>query len=262
LRVLAALAAVFGAAACGGRGALPAVGSVQMTQTCVASGAAQSCSATASAAFGSQACRTWDAGACTVTDCRAADGGSLALPEDSAGTVTIAGSLLGDVALLFDVSYPLASADGQAWNPGDMLTASATGGSVPAFSGETVAAPADIAIEPPLCTSGQCGHISRSADMSIAWTGPVANVSVSVNSTSTGFGGDVTLTCVFSSSPATVPAAALANLPADSDGFTSSLSVGATNSKTFAAGNYAVTFSLSAIGSNGSSSSSGAVVIE
>ena len=130
------------------------------------------------------------------------------------------------------------------WNGGETLTVSATGGDVPAFSGKTVTAPSEITLTAPVCSpelaSADCG-LSRSADLTIAWTGG-ASTTVLATLRSNRSNRHVVMNCRFASSPGIVSAEAMSKLGADDAGYSSVLSIQGSNRTTFTAGDYDIAF--------------------
>jgi hypothetical protein len=186
-------------------------------------------------------CSSSTVGACTVQSCAPSDGGVSSGAQDSAGTLTLTGTDAGTLTLNFDAGYPNVVALIALWAGGETLTASATGATVPAFSGKTVLAPNPVTVTTPACNLGSCGTVDRSADFTLSWTGGAAtNVVATLSSTKSGATGTV-ITCTFTSSPGTVPTAALMQLGKSSDGYLDAFSVSAINSTNFTAGSYAVT---------------------
>ena len=190
------------------------------------------------------ACTKSVAGGCEVKECR----WSLSdphLPQESAGVISVKGVPL-DAG--FVLSYGSAGYEGPAepvpplWNGGETLTASATGGAVPAFSGITVTAPSPITVTAPACDLTMQGSTvcsaSRSAALPLAWTGG-ANTSVLATVISGNHEHAVILNCRFDSSPASISAEAMAKLPADADQL--SLQLHGSNQTTFVSGDYNIT---------------------
>jgi hypothetical protein len=108
-------------------------------------------------------------GACVVYTCPSAlDAG----PTAGAGTLTFAApSLDGGVTIDADPSglYALAT-PGALFSAGDLLTVTASGGTVPAFGPAAVAAPGAITLTNPVPDGGAIA-VPTSSDFGFAWTG-------------------------------------------------------------------------------------------
>jgi hypothetical protein len=164
---------------------------------------------------------------------------------DSAGTLTLTGTQVdGGVTIAFDGSGYGRIADQPWYLPGDTITASATGGMVPAFSGESVVVPNAITITAPACGGGDCGGVDRSADYSVTWTGTTPNVQVILSSIKSDAGVLTEVFCNFASSPGVVPAEMLSHLNSSSDDFNGYVEISAAGATSFDAGNYFVIFSV------------------
>jgi hypothetical protein len=171
----------------------------------------------------------------------------VSVSNDSAGDVTIAGTLAdGGIKLTYASGhYNAFSGSSKLWNAGDILTLSAAGSTVPAFSGKTVTAPGNITLTSPSCASFNCGTISRSADLSVTWTG---NGPVNAQLFTASAAESVSISCTFPTSPGTVTANAMGKLlPAH----TGSLTVSPSSSTTFSAGDYQVSFTANGAGAVG-----------
>jgi hypothetical protein len=194
---------------------------------------------------GWHSCTRTQSGACNVVDC-VSDGGIPTLPPPrSAGTLSVAGTLVdGGISVAFlpngYATYPVSS---RVWNGGNTLTVSAAGAAVGAFSGKTVVAPNAIVLTAPACSGDSCGSASKSSALNLTWTGGASSgVRVELLSAIPAGGGhSIVATCSFTSSPATVPAAVMASLGANSDGYASRLSVEPINTTSFSDGAFQVT---------------------
>lgn len=190
------------------------------------------------------ACTRSVAGGCEVQECKWPMK-DAPLPQASAGVIEVKGLHL-DAGLV--LSYGSDGYHGPTellpplWNGGETLTASATGGAVPAFSGVTVTAPSALTVTAPDCDFLNHGattcNASRSAALPLAWTGG-ANTSVLATVISGNKDHGVILNCRFDSSPAAISAEAMAKLPADSDHL--SLQIHGSNQTTFISGDYNIT---------------------
>jgi hypothetical protein len=239
----------------GGAGTTAKTGLVYMNQTCTMVAMMTYCGGYATATFatagftGSAACQTTTMGNCHVTECLTGDGGINTMNE-SAGDVTIAGTLVdGGVKLTYSgTSYAQLPFTGRAWQGGETLTLSTTGGTVPAISGKTVTAPSDIKVTAPTCAVANCGSLSRTADLNVTWTGS-GNVDVIINSAKASQ--SELIICSFSSSPGTVPASLMGKIIPSATGVTNSIAVSPESANTFNAGDYLVTFTAAGTGAVG-----------
>jgi hypothetical protein len=208
-------------------------------------------------------CKVSTLGACKVYECSfPADGGTVDAGSEaplSAGTLSVTGTEVdGGVSLMpSDGGLYEFSTNSRLWADGALLTVSASGGTVPAFS-QSITAPGAATVSAPACPQADCGSFSRTADVSVAWTGGgsvQANVSSSLFPGSSGqmTGTLMTATCTFTSSPGAIPAAVIAKAGAHSAGFSNFLSVFPATEIDFKAGDYPVT--LTAQGGTGVSGS-------
>lgn len=121
------------------------------------------------------------------------------------------------------------------------MSVSALGATVPAFSGITVVAPNEVTLTVPFCSGFDCGSVSRTADMTLSWTGGSSTkVNAQLFTFQTGQGGR-SITCTFSASPGTVPAAAMAKLEQTGGAVSGFLYVRPLSSTSFVAGSWGVT---------------------
>jgi len=222
-----------------GGGAPANSGSILLMQACTAG-----CFGFVSAQFPLRpaGCTSTTQGSCTLTDCPTGSG----TPRfGSAGAITVTGTVVdGGITLndFGDGGYP-SIVSGRLWTGGETLTVSGAGGTVPAFSGKTVVAPSDVAFTQPACPAGSCGPLSKGTPLTIAWTGGAgASAYVLISQTNLTGLGTRSLACTFTSSPATVPVAALAGLGEADAGFTTDLVVAGANVTTFEAGDFSVKF--------------------
>jgi hypothetical protein len=239
----------------GGAGTTTKTGLVYVNQVCTMVGMMTYCGGSARATFvtsaftGSAACQTTTSGNCHVTECMTGDGG-INNTNDNAGDVTIAGTIVDGGIKLTNTStgYAPQTVTGRLWQGGGTLTLSTTGGTVPAISGKTVTAPADIMVTAPTCVAANCGALSRSADLNVTWTGS-GNVDVIINSATTSQ--SELIICSFSSSPGTVPASMMGKIIPNATGVTNSIAVSPESANTFNAGDYTVTFTAAGNGAVG-----------
>jgi hypothetical protein len=251
----------------GGSSSTLKAGAISLVQSCTTvSGVGTFCGGGATAVFytatgntGVQAgCTQSTQGSCNVTVCTPTDGGTgPTTTTDSAGDITITGTDAGTITLSYDAGYPTFIGMGQMWAGGETITAGAAGADVPAFSGKTVTAPNAITLMTPMCTLNMmtfmydCGTIDRSMDYSVAWTGG-ASTTVVTSLTSVKSGNVTSISCKFTSSPGTIPAAALGMMGKTSDGYNTTLSINGINTTSFQAGNYSVNLTAENTGTTGS----------
>jgi hypothetical protein len=193
---------------------------------------------------GWHSCTKTQSGPCNVVDC-ITDGGIPTLPPPlSAGTISVAGTLVdGGISIHYlpngYETYPVST---RVWNGGDTLTVTAAGGDVPAFSGKSVTAPNSLVLSAPACSGDACGSASKSTALNLTWTGGASSgVQAQLLSAIPAGGHSIVATCNFTSSPATIPVAVMGKLGADSDGFSSRLSVQPINTNNFTSGAFQVT---------------------
>jgi hypothetical protein len=241
--------AMGGGSATGGGSDGPAkTGLVSLAVNCIDAGTKTICGGSVIAGFYTRSgstgisCTHTTVGACTVDDCDNGDGGMVTFTSDSAADLTLAGTLAdGGVKMTFGSSgYSPYDFQGRLWNPGDMITLSAAGATVPAFSGKTITGPGDLIVTSPNCGGSDCGSLSRSADLNVAWTGNPGNVNVFLNSANDTR--NVTVNCNFASSPGTISATAMAKLIPDDAGASNDIEIFPTGELDFNAGEYAVRF--------------------
>jgi hypothetical protein len=159
-----------------------------------------------------------DAGPCLVTSCPSkppTDAGGVSLV--TAGALTVTGGAFGDagVELAPDTlgSY-LYNTVGPMFAPGDTLSVTGGGGTVPAFATQTLTAPGPISISAPLADAGVL-TIPTTTDLAVSWTGGTTGdrffLSLSAFFTS---GASASTLCSWQATlgQGTVPASALAPL--------------------------------------------------
>jgi hypothetical protein len=134
----------------------------------------------------------------------------------SAGTITVTGAALPATLMpLGDDTYDVVSTTTQTmFDGGETITASGTGGDVPAFS-VSVTAPSRVTLTAPAKPAGSLA-INRGQDFQASWTGGGAGL-VFLYFSATG----ITMSCGYPASggTATVPAGALAMIPAGMGSF-------------------------------------------
>jgi hypothetical protein len=123
-----------------------------------------------------------DGGTCAVTTCAGhapTDGGLVTLA--SAGALDVTGGAFGEAGVEVGPgilgSY-LYNTTGPMFAPGDMLSVSAAGGTVPAFGPESIAAPPAITVTAPLPGDAGVLVIPTSQSLAVTWTGGVTNARV------------------------------------------------------------------------------------
>lgn len=195
---------------------------------------------------------TSDAGA----DDGGPDAGVTGPTFDSAGDVTFTGGQLAAALKLTPGSnntYPPATGTTAAFTGGDVVAVSAAGATVPAFS-DSLNAPGNITVTAPTF-NGFSTAINKAQNLSVTWSGGGAtadggvapSVLVTLGSATTAKSTSVVCTYPLAGGTGVVPAAALTDL--DSNG---AISIAPIASKLISAGDYNVTYSLSASGASGS----------
>lgn len=160
-----------------------------------------------------------DGGACAVTTCSGHapnDAGLVTLA--SAGALDVTGGAFGDAGVQVgpDVlgSY-VYNTTGPMFAPGDMLSVSAAGGTVPAFASQSIAAPAAITVTAPLPGDAGLLVIPTSQSLAVTWTGGVTNnrVVFTLNALFSS-GGSASTACSWNAvaGQGTIPASVLAPL--------------------------------------------------
>jgi hypothetical protein len=221
-----------GAGGDGGDGSstAPGLGVVTFVQTADAGGtfSAGFALATAGGSKLPAGCTVVDGGACVTTSCPGAgDAGAsdAAVPmAPNAGTLTVTGG-----PVFGATGFPLSPANDGTYlyaSPhaifatGDTLGVAGAGATVPAFSTETVVAPAPIKLTaptPPTTASGKM-TIPTTADLTVSWTGGTtgAKMYFTVNAVFTASSGGASVTCSWDAAAGTgtVPQANLTPLTA------------------------------------------------
>lgn len=202
-------------------------------------------------------CEASTEGSCSVLVCdssQAADGGTV-VPEagapaaaPNAGTITVSETAEFDIALKGDDSgtYDFFFGSAQVWSPGNEISITAPGATVPALD-EKLPAPADVKITAPAWPAPPATlSIKRSEPLNLTWTdGTTGDVTVmfsSVKGTRS-----ATISCKFSADAGegSVPAAALGKLEQDAQ---STISVGSSSTKTVDKSGWSIT--MTATGSS------------
>lgn len=180
---------------------------------------------------------------CTWVHCTGDLGGTPTATVESAGVITITGgtktvTLMPDTMNAYPQFFDGATA---AWSAGAMITISAAGGTVPAFSA-TLAAPMPVTLTSPTQDAGTF-TIDRASPLALAWTGGTAGqVTITIAGPEPmGATSIDNITCGFpaASGAGSVPVEALMKLSAGSTG--AALGVAVAEKKIVTAGQYAVT---------------------
>jgi hypothetical protein len=168
--------------------------------------------------------------------------------EDTAGTVTFSGGLLGAPITLTPNSmyhYPSMSGSGRAFNGGDLIRFQAAGasGGVGAFD-QMVAGASDVTVTAPVFTTGTPLAIPRSASLVVSWTtasSPTGKISVSLYGPITGTSPFVGAICRYplGTGSASIPASVLGTIPAG----TGTIRITSENPVSIVAGAYLVELS-------------------
>jgi len=202
-------------------------------------------------------CSSSVVGPCSVTVCNGGTSPGTATSFDSAGTLIVTGSRIDggvEVGPFFEDNAYTAQWEEPAYQAGDVLTFSATGATVPAFSNRSIAAPSAITLTGPAApTAGMRYPINRASPLVVSWTGgTTGEVAIQLSSAILP-GPGVTVTSsteVVCRAPAsgqtlTVPAAALAPLNTTLGlGVYSYFSARVITRASFNAGPYATTLSI------------------
>jgi hypothetical protein len=189
-------------------------------------------------------CTSSKVGSCFVSVC---SGSSPPIDSESAGTISVAGTQPGLTLTYNGGGAPPtlgpyawetvgAGACNQLWGGGGTLTMSSTGDTVPAFSG-TLPAPGDLGVSASLT-------ISRSSDYTFSWS---SNSAATVDFESVNGSSFVDVNCEFATSPATVPAAALAALKTMGEGYSGMLFFYSVSATTVRVGDYAISLRASSL---------------
>ncbi|HEX7601158.1 MAG TPA: hypothetical protein VF316_06110 [Polyangiaceae bacterium] len=180
--------------------------------------AGMSASAGFDSAFGAATgnCTTTTDGACTITSCTTggSDAGSGAVPA-SAGIIQITGGNKPVQLVPSGPTYTAVTGQTALWGGGEQLDVSSAGAEVPAFDLKVIA-PGYVTVTTPVWpAAGGKVPITRSQAFALAWTGGGAG-DVVVAITGTAGSQSTSLSCTFSASggSGSVPASALAMLPA------------------------------------------------
>lgn len=191
-------------------------------------------------------CAAHDTSECLVRVCTGRSAAPVA-PFPHAGLVTIAGGKkLVSLAAGAGGSYSLFQEAALLWEGGETLTLKAAGGDVPGF-GASVTAPGVATITAPAVPpSNGSLTVTRASGLALSWTGGNTDIVATLQNSTTGNSDPSTTPfCTFpaSAKSRTIPAAALAYLPA---GPSSTLHVLSMSSTTVTAGDWKVRFEASA----------------
>lgn len=191
-------------------------------------------------------CARTVSGPCTVDDCTAVDMQGAMLTGVSAGTLSLSGAKLPTTLMLHpgaDDAYEEPLGGNPLFDTGNVFQVSASGDAFPAFSGQSAAAPAPVAITSPAVTmdaGGPTYSFDPAQPLTWTWTGGQTGTSVifSMYTSSP----DLTFTCTFDSTvgTGTIPQDVVAKFPA----MPSTLQIVAATSATLTAGSQSVVFSL------------------
>lgn len=118
---------------------------------------------------------------------------------------------------------------------------------MPAFTAN-VTAPGAPVLTAPVCTSSDCGTLSRSAPLPVSWTG---TSSVRMNLQWSTEHRAIELSCDLASSPATIDAAVMARLGTTDGGVLSRLSYTSSNTTTFSSAGFAIDLTATSLGKGG-----------
>lgn len=211
--------------------------------------------------LGGSQCTITTSGSCTVTECNlsggsATDGGVGVAPN--AGTLTITGGQIAGAMTLTPTntngSYTVPVLQSRIFTPGATLGVSATGGTVPAFSGKTVQAPADLTVVAPAFDSQNRTSLSRAGALSVAWSGAsTGSVQVALT-TSQQYVRSVSAVCTFSAAGggAQVPAAVMGKLDrANNTTVYGSMTITPVQETAFQSGGWDITFRAQGTGKAG-----------
>lgn len=202
-------------------------------------------------------CTITKAGTCNVTECDlTADAGSPPTgdagtppPPPNAGDITFTGGLIASTGIVLkpgtDGRYPAQTGSTQIFSGGENLTVAFTGAkdSIPAFAGKALAAPSEVVVTPAISFLAPT-TVSRTTDFKLTWTGGgQGNVTVNLGTVQNGLK-SVGIQCEAAASAGTltVPQAAVAKLQPTSTTQNGSISVLASNSTEFTAGDAKVTY--------------------
>jgi hypothetical protein len=169
-----------------------------------------------SAFAGTGSCTTTTDGACTISACTSggsdAGGGAVAA---SAGTIQITGGNKPVQLAPSGTTYTAVTGQTAFWNGGEQLDVVGAGAEVPAFDLK-VTAPGIITVTTPVWpAAGGKVPITRASAFPVAWTGAGAgNVVVAISGTAGSQSTSVSCKFTASGGSGSVPASALALLPA------------------------------------------------
>jgi hypothetical protein len=129
------------------------------------------------------------------------------MPRVSAGTVTITGGSAAAVTMPFDVDNGYFSvAQGLSYAPGDQLTISASGGVVPAFSGQ-------LAFPAPLTVTSGTPTVVKKSGFTATWNATTSPVVIGISQYPSG-APKLNISCTYDGATGTgaIPASALSDL--------------------------------------------------
>lgn len=208
---------------------------------------------------GSSLCTQQTVGGCTVSQCgngTGNDGGGAAAA--SAGTIDVSGASKPLQLVPNGTTYDSATSQTKLLSGGEQLDVKASGAEVPAFDLK-VTAPTYVTVTTPVFpTSGKL-TVDRSKALALAWSGgTIGNVTAVVGANSAS--GSVSVLCQFpaATGSASIPAAALGNLP--SSPTSASMAVQVTNGTTTVVGGWSLRADVWLIGRSESGGAASALV--
>lgn len=173
------------------------------------------------------------------------DAGTNPVTGESAGVITITGTKQSiSLSVESDGGYTPLSKMPQLWDGGEVLSVSASGGTVPAFSDKSIVAPSILTQTAPVCAIDTCPAFDRLTPLAVAWAGG-PHGTVYVDLTTLRPGGEVqNVQCWFKASDGrgTIGTDMLANLSSTTDGGTGVLAVWNQSSTSFDSGAFRVQF--------------------
>jgi hypothetical protein len=200
-------------------------------------------------------CKQTTSGPCEITDCADVDAGATL--DDNAGTITISGgSLASSVTLMrgSDGAYGSDNETSQVFAAGNTFTVKASGGTFPAFSGASAAAPGAVTITAPSSTLNLLNQavyaLDITQDLTWTWTGGSAGSTVAFNVVN--LDTNLTIVCSFDASggTGTIPKDVAAKFPTGTATLPMPLVIYSSTSRTISVGSSSVSFVIDSI--NGS----------
>mgnify|MGYP005853459669 CR=1 FL=1 len=260
----------------GGGGGSGKTGTIVLTQMSFAAGPTTIDSYSASASFaqavasgggGSAACNTSQEGSCTITECTLPEqqgGGQNPAPQPTssphAGEITIGGAVEVKLAPDEKGAYTPKSGQEKLWSADADISVKAAGDTIPAFD-QKVKAPAVVTLTAPEWPQvGQPLAVDRTKSIELAWTdGGAGDVTAQISTLAGNKTASVSCTFEAASGKGTIPAAALGKLLPTEQG---SVSVGASGTTAFDAGDWKVSVMAMAPAKTAGGMASGAAKVE